>query len=320
MSEVTKKWYSFDEIHDSVLESLSKGIRKGYKVGFRCMEDLYSARFGGTTFKYGPPSSGKTRIHFNDLIAMTRHYGAINVIYSPETGYKEDVMRLICGIMARKRFWDMTKAEFTEVYKIASRFFYIIDDFDVTYKDIFAQAYDIQKVTGKKVFSITADPHNMVAEHPEILDGATQRDLKLRATLKYIRKTAAKMDLHAHIINHTRDMQPVQMEYSDGTKKFTLPPASGSDLLDGQEWHRQGEMMLSYWRPRVYYDTNGYPVTAMIDGLPLEANAVFVNMNKVKPEEYGNWGSAKLFYDKEAQSYYEMNQLLKQYAWEYKGV
>lgn len=311
--EVVKKWYKPSEID---LTPRIGNPPQGMKMGYYCLEDKYMALSGGFTMIYGPPSSGKTRFHFQVLVNQSKAYGAHHVVYSPETGEKEEVKQVLMGIMFGKKFYDMNKEEHDQAAKLVDKFFFIVDDYDITYEELYRQAGDIQRKQNVKINTVTADPHNVLSEMK--FDGATTEAKRLGKTLKFVKQSSRAMQWHTFILSHVRDMDMTSMEYSDGAKKLTWPLANMGDVLGGQEPSRHGEMMISLWRPKVYYDTSGNPTTIMYDGYPLPANAVFVNIQKVKPEEAGDWGTALLFYDKQQQQYYEQiggNQL---YGWEYK--
>lgn len=313
--EFVKKWYKPSEID---LTARVGNPPQGSKLGYSCLENLYTALAGGFTMIYGPPSSGKTRLHFQFLVNQVKAYSNYHVIYSPETGEKEEVKQLLMAIMWGKKFYDMTLAEVREAEKMVDRFFFIVDDYDLTYKDLFNQAVHIERKQGIKVASVTADPHNTLTEME--FEGVSTEAKRLGATLKFVKVASRKMQWHTYILSHVRDMVMEKVEYSDGTKRLTWPMANMGDLLGGQEPSRHGEMMVSLWRPKVYYDLQGNPTTMMHDGYALPANAVFVSIQKVKPEEAGEWGTAMLFYDKSKQQYYEHLGGQQLYGLEYKNL
>jgi hypothetical protein len=201
--------YTIEEVDHLLDDMYQNGFTKGYLTNWRHFDDYYSIRLGYTTYIYGAPFTGKSKFCFNILVNLSVNYGLKHLIYSPETGAKEDVYAMLIQIYAQGDITNTFKNQIPdEKYKEAKTFigkhFIVIStdetDTDLTLEELLDYADIISAKFETKIDTITIDPWNELKHEEEY-----KRDLYLNAALKKARVNARKKNRHIFILTHVRD-------------------------------------------------------------------------------------------------------------------
>ncbi len=245
----------------------------------------------------GSPTSGKTELWFEFLINMSEFYGWKHVIYTPETGTKDEIVAELASKFLQKPFYKnypghMSESEKYKATQWLNEYFFIIDPADkgISIVDFYDEVEKIEKDLKIKIHTTTIDPFNEIAHDMTGSNG--RQDLYVENMLGLCRRNAAKYTRHNCIITHCADQQSIT---ENGITYYPAPTAR--QYAGGQAWYRKGLAMLGVWRPPVGLEEK--------DGTPFEDNEVHVIIQKSKPKGVGNKGRAKLFFDIKKNRYYE---------------
>jgi hypothetical protein len=292
--------YTIEEA-DQLDEMYNKGFVKGYSVGWKHFEDYYSVRLGFTTYIYGAPFTGKSKFCFNILINLSVKYGLKHLIYSPETGGKDDIYAMLIQIYAEGDITNTFNNQIPlEKYKEAKTFigkhFTIVStdetDTDLTLDELLDYADIIAAKFDTKIDTITIDPWNELLHEEEF-----KRDLYLNVALKKARVNARKKNRHIFIITHIRDQKPIS--YDDlGTAIYPFP--TPNDIAGGQVWNRKGFMLLGLYRHHVL---EGHDNVNISKDKVFGKNDLLVRVQKYKPEGTGKRGEIKFVYHPHRHTY-----------------
>ena len=292
--------FSIGDVSKNLDHRYQDGIAGYYDSGWKQVDDIYRMYPGYTTYLYGPPFSGKSQLWLHYLYQISCRYGLTHVVFSPETGDKEDVFSKLIEIRAGSSFYDtgygkMTPEQFESALKWVGNHFIVVDpeDNEMTMDDMFSYCEIVERDNGIKIDTITIDPWNDL-DHDM---GDERDDIYLQKKLKKARKQAKTTGWHIAIVTHARDQQPRKGFNENGDPLFFYPPASFRDVAGGQAWSRRGFQMVSVWRPPVEL--------AEFDGESLKGNEVYWIQQKFKPEYAGAIGKAKLHYNVKEKRYYE---------------
>lgn len=292
-----KIFYSIRELQPAVDELAEKGIQRGRNTGFSVLDEFYSVKLGCTTYIMGSPYSGKTEFWFEILINLSEFYGWRHVIFTPETGTKEEIVAELCHKYKRKQFFKnqpdaMTDAERYDAMNFLNEHFTIIDPMDqsVTVAQFYELVDKIEQAEGLRYHTTTIDPFNEMAHDFSKDEG--RQDLYIERILGDVRKNARSTQRHNCIITHCRDQQPVT---KDGLTYF--PPPTARDYAGGQAWFRKGLAMIAVWRPPVGLNDE--------NGKPYEENESHIIIQKSKPKGVGKRGIARLYWDWKASRFYQ---------------
>lgn len=292
--KVGKIDYIIEEAYELLDTMYEKGVTKGYNSGWQHFDSYYSVKPGFTTYIYGAPFTGKSKWWFNLLVNLSANYGLKHLIYSPETGAKEDVYALLIQIYAEGDITNTFKNQIPkEKYEKAKNFIgkhFIVISTDETDTDLSpAELVDYADIVcGKyntKIDTITIDPWNELKHDDEF-----KRDLYLNEALKRVRINARKKDRHICIITHIRDQKPVGIDPL-GTSIFPFP--SPTDVAGGQIWYRKGFMMLAFYR---HFIPDGYDNVDLGKGRIFSKNELLIRVQKFKPEGTGKRGEIQFMY------------------------
>lgn len=283
------------ELQPEIDKIYQSGIVKGAYIGFQSLANLYSIKLGCTTYVMGSPYSGKTEFWFEILINLSVFYGWKHVIFTPETGSKEEVAAELLSKCLKKPFYNyngrMTESEKYKELAWLDEHFYIIDPSDnsLTPEDFFKTVDEIEKTYKVKINTTTLDPYNELKH--EIKD--TRQDLYIEELLGLVRRNARAKNRHNCIITHAADQQPITQ---DGITYYPAP--TPRQYAGGQAWFRKGMGMLAVWRP-----PSGL---RSADGTEYQKNEVHIIVQKSKPKGVGERGTAVLYFDLYKNRYYEL--------------
>jgi hypothetical protein len=291
---IKKIIYGINELQPTVDELYSNGIVRGKDIGFDCLRDLYTVKPACTTYIMGSPTSGKTEFWFEILLNLSEFYGWKHVIYTPETGTKEEIVAELCSKYIRKPFYKnysgyMSESEKYSALAWLSQYFYIIDpaDKDLTIVEFYDEVEALEKKEKIHIDTTTIDPYNELKN--EFKD---RQDLYIESLLGLCRRNAMKHNRHNCIITHCADQKPM---FTNGITWF--PPPTAREYAGGQAWYRKGLAMIGAWRPPHQLSDD--------KGRPYEKNEVDIIIQKAKPKGIGEKGTAKLYFDWHKNRYYE---------------
>ncbi len=292
-----KIYHTILELQPQVDSLYDKGIVRGKDVGFTCLRKLYSIKPGCTTYIMGSPTSGKTELWFEFLINLSEFYGWKHVIYTPETGTKDEVVAELCSKYLKKPFYKnysgfMSDSERYKALAWLNEYFYIIDpgDKDISVTQFYAEVDRLERELSVTIQTTTIDPYNELKHDMKETGG--RQDLYIETMLGICRRNAMKHNRHNCIITHCADQKPVT---TDGITYYPAPTAR--EYAGGQAWYRKGLGMIGVWRPPVGLRDSS--------GKPYENNEAHIIIHKAKPKGIGEKGIAKLFFDWQKNRYYE---------------
>ncbi len=300
MAELNKKiFYRISEFRDDIERLYENGIQKGHDVGFNGLKDLYSLKKGATTYIMGSPYSGKTQIWFEFLMNLSEFKGLKHLIYSPETGSKEEIAAELCHYYMKKPFYkgefSMTDQERYKAQAWLDEHFFIVDPGEVeitidNFLDIFKQ---IEALYNIKIDTATIDPFNEIKHVFDNYNG--RQDLYIESMLGAIRRMAKTTNTHFCVITHCKDQTPIT---ENGITYY--PPPTARDYAGGQAWFRKGMAMIAIWRPPSGLENK--------DGVKYADNETHIIIQKSKPKGIGRNGLCKLYYDWQTNRYYEIDE------------
>lgn len=292
-NKIGKIHYTIEEAYPELDAMYKDGFTRGFETGWKKFDEYYTARPGYTTYIYGAPFTGKTVWWFNVLVQFSIRYGLRHLIYSPETGDKNDVYSLLIQIYAGADITSTYKNQMLpDRYQAAKEFIgrhFIVISTDETDTELSPdELLDyVDVVEGKygKIDTVTIDPWNELDHEEEF-----QRDLYLNRVLKRVRVNARKRKRHVCIITHTRDQKPIGVdEY--GTMIYPFPTAH--DVAGGQVWYRKGFMMLAFYR---HFVQDGIPEVKLSKHKTFGATELDIRIQKYKPEGSGKRGEVVFNY------------------------
>jgi hypothetical protein len=292
--------YTIEEA-DQLDNMYNEGFVKGYTVGWKHFEDYYSVRLGFTTYIYGAPFTGKSKFCFNMLINLSLNYGLKHLIYSPETGGKDDIYAMLIQIYSEGDITNtfrnqITKDKYDEAKTFVGKHFIVVStdetDTDLSLDELLSYADIIAAKYNTKIDTITIDPWNELLHEDEF-----KRDLYLNVALKKARVNARKKNRHIFIITHIRDQKPIG--YDDlGTAIYPFP--TPNDIAGGQVWNRKGFMLLALYR---HFVLDGHDNIKISKDNTFGKNDLLVRVQKYKPEGSGKRGEIKFVYHPHKHTY-----------------
>lgn len=292
-----KIYYSILELQPTVDKLYKEGITKGKDLGFQCLSELYSIKPGATSYVMGSPTSGKTELWFEVLVNLSEFYGWKHVIYTPETGNKEEIIAELSSKFLCKPFYKnfegfMNDNEKYQALAWLNEHFWIIDpaEKDITVTEFYEVVDSVEKEYKVKINTTTIDPYNELKHDMKEANG--RQDLYIETMLGLCRRNAVANNRHNCIITHCADQQPIT---ESGITYY--PPPTARQYSGGQAWYRKGMGMIGVWRPPFGLCDR--------EGRPYGANEVHVIVQKAKPKGIGNKGVAKMFFDVKRNRYYE---------------
>lgn len=299
----------YDKVREANHQKLDTGFVAGKKIGFKCLDDLYSVRLKGTTYIHGAPFSGKSELWFEFQINLSIQYQWKHVLYTPETGDVDEVYEHIIEMLSSCDFYSLTHDHLTKVEDWVKDHFFVIDP-GIHDVDIFWLYRELDRVKQEwgEFHTFTIDPYNeLVTSY-----GREPRDEVLSKILSRVRKESRIRNIHTCVIFHDQDIPMKKWKDKvDGEDFWYYPPATMQQMSGGQTPSRKGEMVICVWRPPLAIDFTDE------HGFPTGKNVTRVIIQKFKPKRYGQRGSVYLFYNVAKARYYEKIGTQECYAWEH---
>jgi hypothetical protein len=288
------------QLRDQIFNEWEKGIVKGSYCGFENFYNNYSMKQGATTYVYGHPFAGKSLVWFEMSMSLTELYGYNHVIFSPETGEAKKISAKLIAMYLRKNFYKGFQNSATEkeidkaLTHLNEHFFLSADDEDFSdLTDFYEYCDQISQDNDKFIHQTIVDPYNELESR---MNGEA-RDIFTGKQLKNCRQNAIKKKRHNTIITHCKDIQPLKAKDEFGNEFSYYPAPRPQELLNGQEFHRKGMMMVAVWRPNLQLKNES--------GLPYQENETLLIVQKYKDEHSGSLGASSIFYDKHQHRFYE---------------
>lgn len=305
-TKIGKIHYEIEEAQSDLDRMYADGFVRGFETGWRKFDEYYTMRLGYTTYIYGAPFTGKTVWWFNVLVQLSRRYGLRHLIYSPETGDKNDVYSLLIQIAGGGDITAtyknrMPPEKYEEAKKFIGKHFIVIstDETDTELSpDDLLDYVDVVEGKYGRIDTVTIDPWNEL-EHME----ESARDLYLNRVLKRVRVNARKRNRHICIITHIRDQKPIGCD-EHGTMIYPFPTAH--DVAGGQVWYRKGFMMLAMYR---HFVPDGVEEVKLSKYKTFRSTQLDIRVQKYKPEGSGKRGEIEFTYFPHLHQYSCNNQM-----------
>lgn len=300
----TRYWYSATDCRDKISQLKASGNSKGKSTGFPGLDELMTLKDRTTLYIYGSPFSGKSEIIYDLLLFGIETHGWKAVIFSPESGTREEIFAELISKMFRKPFYRNIAGCITEdqmyraIAELSEKVF-VVDpgEHDLTSDEFYDIVDDIEGYVGHIDVTVI-DPWNELKH--DFYNHSNRQDLYLEEKLGRVRRNAFDKKRINIISTHIQN-QVVQVK--DNVRFY--PPPTPREIAGGEAWFRKGMNMIGVWRP---------PHGMMDDsGMPYPENEVQLTVHKYKPKGIGKRGTVKLYYDTAANRYYEMIDGLKFY-------
>jgi hypothetical protein len=277
-----------NEIQDQLFHMYKYGQNPGYKIGFKCLDDLYSIKEGRSTIIYGHPTSGKSQFLIQILCSLATKHGKKHLIYTPETGSAYEIYAEIIHCLTGKSFdkrslnYHITEKELHNVIPFVHDYFKVIDvdekglDFD-EWLDITDEAikdYDIFTSSVDNWNDIEHNSGQMISEY-------------LKKQLPRVNRHARKNGTHNFIVAHARN--------PDMSKGDKFPPAPRPDEIEGGSvWYAKALNLIC-----VHRDYEEFEDTWR------QSSEAQIIIRKMKKRAEGRKGTAKLTFDVYRNAYFE---------------
>jgi hypothetical protein len=283
------------EVNTELEELHSKGLQRGYSVGWDWDKFPFTIKLGTTTYLAAPPHQGKTEFWFECLINLSCLHGWKHCIFSPETGSAAEIYAELISKFVGKPYFGANKMKPSDKIHgemFINEHFVVIDpvDEDLTIEQYYKLVDDIENQQGIKFHTTTIDPWNELSEVflPQDLG---REDKYLSRILQIVRKDAKKKDRHNCVINHVRDQTTI---VEDGIAYNPIPTAK--DFAGGQVWFRKGMGMGIIWRPP-------YGLADRM-GVDYKSNQTIFKVAKSKPKGTSVKGLYNFYLDLDSYRYY----------------
>ena len=217
---------TFKDIEHEVTDFVQNGFRKGYQIGIKNFDEIFSTYTGQFITVTGIPSSGKSDFVDQMVVGYNNNYGWKTAFASPENAptylHAHKLMRKVWQDMPRKS--DIGSAKWKQVAEHVNDNFFFIDMERYTLETVLRKGAELVKRKGIKCLVI--DPFNKIRD----VDAKTE-DVN-RYTMEYLTKIeifAKKYDVLVFIVAH-----PTKM-YKGSDGKIEEPTMY--NIKGGGEWY-----------------------------------------------------------------------------------
>jgi len=217
---------TFKDIEHEVTDFVQNGFRKGYQIGIKNFDEIFSTYTGQFITVTGIPSSGKSDFVDQMVVGYNNNYGWKTAFASPENAptylHAHKLMRKVWQDMPRKS--DIGSAKWKQVAEHVNDNFFFIDMERYTLETVLRKGAELVKRKGIKCLVI--DPFN------KIRDVDCKSEDVNRYTMEYLTKIeifAKKFDVLVFIVAH-----PTKM-YKTGDGKIEEPTMY--NIKGGGEWY-----------------------------------------------------------------------------------
>jgi len=256
---------TFKDIEHEVTDFVQHGFKKGYQVGLKNFDEIFSTYTGQFITVTGIPSSGKSDFVDQMVVGYNQNYGWKTAFASPENAptflHAHKLMRKVWQDMPSKS--DIGTAKWKQVAEHVNDNFFFIDMEKYTLETVLRKGAELVKRKGIKCLVI--DPFNKIRDVDAVSDDVN------RYTMDYLTKIeifAKKYDVLVFIVAHPTKMYKT----SDG--KIEEPTMY--NIKGGGEW----------------YDASYHGILVHRD---YEAKTVKAKVLKVKFQNLGENGAEAIF-------------------------
>ena len=217
---------TFKDIEHEVTDFVQHGFKKGFQVGLKNFDEIFSTYTGQFITVTGIPSSGKSDFVDQMVVGYNQNYNWKTAFASPENAptylHAHKLMRKVWQDMPRKS--DIGTAKWKQVAEHVNDNFFFIDMERYTLETVLRKGAELVKRKGIKCLVI--DPFNKIRD----VDAKTE-DVN-RYTMEYLSKIeifAKKYDVLVFIVAH-----PTKM-YKGSDGKIEEPTMY--NIKGGGEWY-----------------------------------------------------------------------------------
>jgi twinkle protein len=276
-----------EDHYNEAIKLRTEGINEGQRLELGKVDDIYRVKQGCTTYITGIPGHGKTELHFEILIRLTKLYNWKHLLESPETGTPARIVYELQRKLLNKPEQEASDTDWEQAFNIVNNHFFLLDsekkDLDTIHECIDNTLLE----TRLNTFSI--DPWNELEHNFEAYGG--RQDIYLAYQLGKLRKKAEKYKLHIFIVIHPHQLK------KNPSGSYDAPTIY--NLAGGAEWANKAQTIMCCYREKIV-DENGNI-----------NNEMKVIIQKAKPKEVGLRGEESIYYDKEIQRFYYKDELNK---------
>ena len=217
---------TFRDIEGEITDFVKNGFKKGFQIGIKNFDDIFSTYTGQFITVTGIPSSGKSDFVDQMVVGYNSNYQWKTAFASPENAptylHAHKLMRKVWQDMPRKD--QIGSDKWNQVADHVNDNFFFIDMERYTLDSVLRKGAELVKRKGIKCLVI--DPFNKIRD----IDAKTE-DVN-RYTMEYLTKIetfAKKYDVLVFIVAH-----PTKM-YKDGNGKIEEPTMY--NIKGGGEWY-----------------------------------------------------------------------------------
>jgi hypothetical protein len=262
------------------------GQKRGYLVGFRDLDKLYSIKAGTTTIIYGYPTSGKSQLLIQMLCSLACQ-GKKSMIMTPETGTVAEIYAEIIHCLTAKTFrqtqnYSITEKELYNVIPFVKDYFKVVDvDEKSATVDEFCELTK-EGIKDHNIFTSSFDNWNDLQHHYD-----NREDLYIEASIPQFNRLARKEQIHIFGVWHAKSPS---LQNGDKFPKAPSPfdikggSAIFSKAMNLIGVHRDYEEHAEGWR---------------------QSDSVNIILSKIKPKVVGEKGHCKLKFDVFRNAYYQ---------------
>ena len=217
---------TFRDIEGEITDFVENGFKKGFQIGIKNFDDIFSTYTGQFITVTGIPSSGKSDFVDQMVVGYNANYGWKTAFASPENAptylHAHKLMRKVWQDMPRKD--QIGSDKWNQVADHVNDNFFFIDMDRYTLESVLRKGAELVKRKGIKCLII--DPFNKVRD----IDSKTEDVNKY--TMEYLTKIesfAKKYDVLVIVVAH-----PTKM-YKDANGKIEEPTMY--NIKGGGEWY-----------------------------------------------------------------------------------
>ena len=217
---------TFRDIEGEITDFVENGFKKGFQIGIKNFDDIFSTYTGQFITVTGIPSSGKSDFVDQMVVGYNANYGWKTAFASPENAptylHAHKLMRKVWQDMPRKD--QIGSDKWNQVADHVNDNFFFIDMDRYTLESVLRKGAELVKRKGIKCLIV--DPFNKVRD----IDSKTEDVNKY--TMEYLTKIetfAKKYDVLVIVVAH-----PTKM-YKDANGKIEEPTMY--NIKGGGEWY-----------------------------------------------------------------------------------
>ena len=261
---------TFKDIEHEVTDFVQNGFRKGYQIGIKNFDEIFSTYTGQFITVTGIPSSGKSDFVDQMVVGYNNNYGWKTAFASPENKptflHAHKLIRKIGGWMPKEN--DLGSEKWNRCFKIVNDNFYFIEAERYDLDTVLKKGAELVKRKGIKCLVI--DPYNKVK-----MKGAPDMSIP-DATMEYLARIEAfakKHDVLVVVVAHPTKMY----KRDDGT----MDEPTMYNIKGGGEWYD-----ASYHGLLVHRDYNNKSVKVKV------LKVKFQNLGENQAEAHFKWNHA----------------------------